>query len=87
VACSIASASRELGIVGNGLHVDVVVIVDRAVVVAVMLGVAFHQPGSELSIAPATSAASGSTWGPKRATTFPSGETRNFSKFQRISPV
>ena len=34
-----------------------------------------------------TSGDSGSVIGSKRATTLPSGPTRNFSKFHRMSPV
>ena len=45
------------------------------------------QPASAFSIESTTSGASGSTIGEKRAITLPSRPTRNFSKFQRMSPV
>jgi hypothetical protein len=45
-----------------------------------------HQVGSAASIAATTLLSSGSVRGPNRATTSPDGLTRNFSKFQRMSP-
>jgi hypothetical protein len=42
---------------------------------------------SAFSMASISSGASGSTIGEKRAITSPSRPTRNFSKFQRMSPV
>ena len=45
------------------------------------------QPGSCSSMAATSLGSSGATMGEKRATTSPSGEIRNFSKFQRMSPV
>jgi len=43
--------------------------------------------GSAASRAATTSSASGGTGGWNRATTSPSGETRNFSKFHSMSPA
>src|SRR5262249_23054939 len=42
---------------------------------------------SAFSIDSTSSGAAGTTSGPKRAITLPSRPTRNFSKFQRMSPV
>src|SRR5437588_7561635 len=47
----------------------------------------YARAGNTDWIAATTSSARGGVWGRKRATTSPSGDTRNFSKFQRISPV
>ena len=49
--------------------------------------IAVAQPASAFSIESTSSGASGTTIGEKRAITLPSRPTRNFSKFQRMSPV
>ena len=56
-------------------------------IVAARGGRRVAQPASAFSIESTTSGASGSTSGEKRAITLPSRPTRNFSKFQRMSPV
>ena len=50
------------------------------------LGARDVQPARAFSIESTTSGASGRTSGEKRAITLPSRPTRNFSKFQRMSP-